>query len=367
MGQRARDDAQGFSGGPRRPKESELCKSLGHQAKSVGELEPFPWHLELADVPAGHYWIPSQYCRDDGDPERHIEGLLHRFLESKRYPKVTKLRYDTQDKPFQLLYHKVPSFDRGEGTISVRSHARDVATTSAWAKRLDVPYAGQSLGPFTGVVLDALLRRRRRRYLSDAEKEQLRVAQRNTCALCGDALDRDAIFDHIAPLHQMTQEQSPDSFQAICGQCSADKTKAEARPCLGLLQSHFCKELWSSYILSPKPPCMAFKEDDALEHPCTGPAGSLPVREHLAVDIVRSRYAALYHIPDPGLPVFTALDDIRPVSVDEGLPDLVYIDKEASPAGIGELTELLPFHGRGWYPRPAVQSCCTLARSHGPS
>jgi hypothetical protein len=111
---------------------------------------------------------------------------------------------------------------------------------------------------------------------------------------------------------------------------------------------------------------MAYKGNDVLEHPCTWPAGTVPVKEHLAVDIVRSRYAALYHIPDPGLPVFTALDDIRPITTDEDLPDLVYVDKEASPASIDELMELLPFHGRGWYPRPAVEYL-VHTRSPGPS
>jgi hypothetical protein len=217
MGPRARDDAQGRSGKPPRQRESELCKSLRHQPKAVGELQPFPWHLELADVPAGHYWILSVYCHDDGDGDRHIEGLLCRFLLSKRYPRVTKLRYGSSDKPHQLLYHKIPKFDNGAGTITVRSHARDVSTTAAWAKRLDVPYAGQSLGPFTGVVLDALLRRRQRRYLADSEKRLLREQQRNSCSLCGDTLGSDVIFDHAIPLHQMTQEQSLDSFQAICG------------------------------------------------------------------------------------------------------------------------------------------------------
>ena len=51
--------------------------------------------------------------------------------------------------------------------------ASDAATTQAWAKRLKVPYAGQSLGPFTNTVLDQLLRTKQRRYLSDAEKEAM--------------------------------------------------------------------------------------------------------------------------------------------------------------------------------------------------
>jgi hypothetical protein len=100
---------------------------------------------------------------------------------------------------------------------------------------------------------------------------------------------------------------------------------------------------------------MAYKDDDAMEYPCTGPARLELVREHLAVDIIRSRYAALYHVPEPGIPVFTALDDVHPIHWREELPDLVYIDKAAAPTGIEELIQLLPFHGRAWYPRPAVE------------
>jgi hypothetical protein len=55
MGPRARDDAQGMTDKPARTRESELCKSLRHQPKAVGELQPFPWDMELADVPASHY------------------------------------------------------------------------------------------------------------------------------------------------------------------------------------------------------------------------------------------------------------------------------------------------------------------------
>ena len=57
-----------------------------------------------------------------------------------------------------------------------------------------------------------------------------------------------------------------------------------------------------------------------------GREGRRVVKEHLAVDIVRSRYAALYNVPEPGLPIFTPLDDLRVVSPSDELPDLVYID-----------------------------------------
>ncbi len=118
--------------------------------------------------------------------------------------------------------------------------------------------------------------------------------------------------------------------QALCGQCHANKTKTEPRPCTGILRSHFNKELWQSYVLSPKIPCLAYKDDGVKEYPFMNAPGRLPVNTSMAVDIVRSRYAALYNIPAPGLPIYTALDSIRPVIPDEELPDLIYIDKAFS-------------------------------------
>ena len=153
----------------------------------------------------------------------------------------------------------------------------------------------------------------------------------------------------------MTADQTLDDFQGICGQCNADKTKGEARPCMGVLRSHFNANVWAHYMESPKPPCMAYKDPSVAEHPCLGEAGKKAVKSHMAVDIVRSRYSALAEIPEPGLPVFTALDDIRPVNPAEELPDLVYVDRDAAPADIHELVGALPFHGRAWYMRPAVE------------
>ena len=152
------------------------------------------------------------------------------------------------------------------GTITVRSHAKDSRTIGAWARRLDIPYSGQQLQTFTGLVIDTLLRRKQRRYLKDDEKDAIKEAQHNQCNICGDSLGReDAVFDHIIPLHEMTTTQDLDACQAICGQCHADKTKAEARPCVGKLKSRFNATLRTLYLESPKPPCLAYKDAGVQE------------------------------------------------------------------------------------------------------
>ncbi len=119
------------------------------------------------------------------------------------------------------------------------------------------PYAGQSLGPFTGIVLDTVLRRKQRRYLGESEKEEVLERQGKLCNLCGDRLGSDTVYDHTIALHQLTAPQDIDAYQALCGQCHVDKTKTEPRPCVGILRSHLNKELWQSYVLSPKIPCLA--------------------------------------------------------------------------------------------------------------
>jgi hypothetical protein len=264
MGERARDDAQGLNNRVLKPRRlSELVKSNRHPPKSVEEMVAFPWDADLSEVPAGSYWIPSVFCGDDGDTDRDLTGLLVRFLKSKRYPRVTKVRYGTLDKPFEITYHKVSAFDQGAGTIVVRSHAKDVSTTAAWARRLDIPYSGQSLGPFTNIALDTVLRRKQRRYLKDSEKEQV-IKRQSGCNLCGDTIGSDGVFDHVIPLHSMTSKQDTDAFQYLCGQCNANKTVAEEKPSIGVLRSHFNRSVWDSYVLSPKPPCMAYK-DEGLE------------------------------------------------------------------------------------------------------
>ncbi len=139
-------------------------------------------------------------------------------------------------------------------------------------------------------MLDAVLQRRQRRYLKDDEKQSIRDLQGGQCSLCGDTLDtHSTAFDHIVPLHQMTAEQGLEDFQGICGQCHANKTVAEARPCVGVLRSHFSSKLWASYVEAPLPPCMCYTDTTEEAYPGQGPAAFALVQSHMAVDILRSR------------------------------------------------------------------------------
>ena len=125
----------------------------------VEDFQPFPWHLELADVPKGAYWVPSEGSGDDEAPG--IVQTLRRFLDSSRFPRVSKLDYKAEGtKPFQLEYHKTPRMDNGTGTIVVRSHARDSANgcmgraTESSVRRTE-PWALHKPGPGPTIAHEA--------------------------------------------------------------------------------------------------------------------------------------------------------------------------------------------------------------------
>ena len=133
--------------------------------------------------------------------------------------------------------------DTGAGTINIRIHAIDGEQTASWAQRLNIPYAGQTLGAFALIVLDTLLRKRIRKYLNMKEKQEVLERQRGSCNKCGDTLGCDAVYDHKVALHQMATEQTVDAYQALCGQCSADKTAQEPRAAIGELRSRFSRRV----------------------------------------------------------------------------------------------------------------------------
>jgi len=210
--------------------------------------------------------------------------------------------------PARFTYKKNMATDGDLGEIVVRVHSVDSLQIQVWAQTLGVPYAGQTLGTFTQLVIDALLARRVRRYLGEAEKQQILNEQKHNCNECGDKVGSDAQFDHIIPLNQMMRAQVRETFQVLCGQCHADKTKKEPRPTVDKMMSKFTKRVWAVYMASPKPPPMAFKDEGAEEFPCNGTEARKKIQKHLAVDVVRCQYRALYDAEY--IPIFTAMDDI---------------------------------------------------------
>jgi hypothetical protein len=334
------------------------------------QIPDFPWGLAAEDfalVAPGSYHIKSEDGPETETFGRTLEDLVALMVQNNRFPKVKYQRFPPKqkasigpiDKPVELTYYRTKR-DGGRGVVKVRSHARDASQTRQWAHNLGIPYAGQGLGGFTNTALDVLLRLRVRKYLSGPMKQELVREQNNSCKLCGDTLGEDIIFDHTIPLHQMRVPQNKNTFQAICGQCSANKTATETRPSLGVLQSHFTKIVWESYVESPLPPCITYKDANVPDMPCTAKLS----HGYEMLDIIRSRRSALYY--SVAIPIFSPLDNIEPITPSEGLPDLVYVEKTINPQNITELVKCLPYLGPGWYHKVSIEYCLHVRKLEWP-
>ena len=203
-------------------------------------------------------------------------------------------------------------------------------------------------------AIDTLVRKRQRRFLRDAEKEELIQRQKHCCQLCHDSISRaEAVYDHKIPLHTMEKDQSIEAFQALCAQCHFNKTQQETRPVVNRLESIFNPKMQKMYLEAAKPACQVWGPSTVdFSLPAARPA--VQVRTHMAVDVCSCRKLALYTAKE--LPVFSCLDDPLPVDPAQPLPDLIFVDTGApAPKDVDEHAAALPYCGSGWYMKPSVE------------
>ena len=252
-----------------KPPKASLVKSLRRAPEEVQFKGQFPWHLQndLSSVPPGHYWVYSSDGpqTEDEDMGHTMYKALQLFLKSGRYPLIQWAHYPrkwgngSDNKPLQFEYVKTTFDGEGqEGSIVVRSMARDHAQNAAWASKLGVPYGGQSVGFLARMAFDALLRRSNVRCnLPEKQKAALMEQQDHKCAGCLDPLGSPE-FDHIVPLCNGGSNEL-SNFQALCQQCHWHKTTSQGVPVIGYAKSRFNRDVFDKYVKSPTPPCLVFK------------------------------------------------------------------------------------------------------------
>lgn len=131
--------------------------------------------------------------------------------------------------------------------------------------------------------------------------------------------------------YQMAQQAAAET---LCMECHREKTANEARMYDDdQLASHFEREVWEQYVMSPRPPPLIAKLRN-------GSPDDLEV-----ADVIRCRRSALLYNVHP-LPIFCPLDDIQ-VRTKPELGDLVFSTK-ASPR---HLASGLGYTGPGWIHR----------------
>ena len=333
-----------------------LVTSLRRPPKEEPCVNEFPWGQDLSAIPAGTYWVHSMDTgfTSDEDLGHTMQAALQLFVESNRFPLLNFTRFPAEGDAIPRLtsftYHKTAFDGEGQiGSIVVKSVAADAAELRAWAQKLRMQYGGQSLGSLAVGVLDTLLRRRTRQQLSPEAKCKVQQRQGHKCAACDEEV-LEPEFDHTVPLCKGGKDDL-ENIQMLCKQCHALKSRAEGRAPLGYLKSRFNRDVYDKYLMSPKPPCMNFKDPGLEEYPTT----KALITAHMAVDVIGSRYNALYQATE--LPVFTPLDDIEPITPDKPLPDLVYVDKPFVGANLAKILQELPYHGPGWYSKVAIEYC----------
>ena len=177
------------------------------------------------------------------------------FLDSGRNPKVTLRGLADWS---SLRYACVKAVDGVTGLCIIRELPPDHHEIAAWAARLKVEWCGERLPALTYKALLQLLKVSRRTP-SVTEQAEILKRQRGVCSVCKQEFDDNMEWDHEAPLKQLQGNQK-QSFRAVCCNCHAEATSHEGGG--RALESKFSLRAWESYVMSPRPPTLAWKPHD---------------------------------------------------------------------------------------------------------
>ena len=288
----------------------------------------------------------------DGTPRPgtfHCEDLTDarkRLLASGRSPRVT-LR--GLPEIASLRYTCIQEVDGCSGDCVLRETPEHADLIRKWLKRLGDPveFCGERVPGITQKVLLTKLAAERRRPRA-SEREELLARQHNRCSICSEILEADTTeWDHVAPLKSLTRGQA-QTFQALCGACHREKTALQGET--RTLESRFSPRVWETYVCSPKNPPLVWSPH----------AGETSNELAIEIDVRRCRRNALAYSTHKWS-VFSALDSIVPAREGQ-LADFSFVEdvKDRRTSALSRL----PFVGRGWYHRVAVEfllehSICT--------
>ena len=104
------------------------------------------------------------------------------------------------------------------GSCTVVQRSKDAEAIEKWYSALGVPlqYSNENLPHASRRALNHLLRSERE-YLGWQERAELRAAQQGKCAICDEALGRDAEVDHILALENLgTNAKENFNYVGVC-------------------------------------------------------------------------------------------------------------------------------------------------------
>ena len=104
---------------------------------------------------------------------------MRRSVHSRRQPRLTYGKFqigqegETIPREHALQYTKT-ALDPDRGEISIRTQSLATTKLLPCCRKLGLKYSGQGMGYVVATAFDRLLRGRKRRYLLDADKWELR-------------------------------------------------------------------------------------------------------------------------------------------------------------------------------------------------
>ena len=195
------------------------------------------------------------------------------------------------------LTHTFPG--RMGGSVTIHAVPTDWEKIRQFVKSFGLEYRGEGLPGATWKIVQHLLDKKQRRWLTGEEKHEVLAEHGFRCASCG--ATGHVEFDHV---HALSTSFGEQEFQPLCVSCHRTKTAEEPKKasCDAALASHFSQEAWDCYVLSPRSPPLIHKTLQATK---ISLLESLPGCMHSDVRRCRTR-ALLYNVHE--LPIFCPLD-----------------------------------------------------------
>jgi hypothetical protein len=215
----------------------------------------------------------DQWQEWDGQPRPgffhapDLAAVRKQLLESGRNPKVILRNLKDYG---SVRYQCVNCLDGDHGLCVIKEMPKYEVEIKAWLGRLaengcEVEWVGEGLPSITYKVLLHLLKCDRRTP-KHGERQAILAKQGNKCNICHEGFDGAVEWDHVQPLRQLVAGQE-QQFQALCGQCHAEKTALEGGNggARRSLESRFSPRTWKGFVESPKPPTLAWTPNEGNE------------------------------------------------------------------------------------------------------
>jgi hypothetical protein len=191
----------------------------------------------------------KHYYSDD------LDSVRCQLMASGRVPKLSL----KDECSLRALHHTFPG---KRGSCVIHAVPLDWEKVRDFVRSFGLDYRGEGLPGATWKIVQHLVCKKQRRWLTGEEKHAVLAEHNFRCAACGTSGKFE--FDHV---HALSTSFGEQRFQPLCVSCHRTKTAEEPKEPAqhDALASHFNQEAWDSYVLSRRPPPLICKTKEALK------------------------------------------------------------------------------------------------------